>query len=449
MTIAVNTLAHIRYGFGLSPDGPVLNGAPDVLDQLSRFDPASSRPNLKTRFDLHHAFLSGRKIEKEIGKTLDRVTALKTDIRQITFKDYQIELARQIRLRAGFAERLAAFWTDHFTVAARGRYLGLLHGAFVDDAIRPHVSGNFADLLIAATTHPAMLLYLDQNTSIGPNSLVGQMRGKGLNENLAREILELHTLGVGSGYSQTDVTQFAELLTGLRVTRAGVEYLPRFAEPGSEQVLGTSYGGPEGALKDVEKALRDIALRPETARHLAWKLAVHFVDDTPDADLIDHVARAYIRSGGDLAATYAALLDHPAAWVPELRKVKRPADFVVSALRAFGASADYVQDMPIGQFRQNIIAPLYTMGQKPHQPRGPDGWPEHASAWITPATLAARIKWATELARKYGQDIDPRMFVQTALADAASENTTFLVAGSESKWEGIALALASPEFNRR
>ncbi len=294
-----------------------------------------------------------------------------------------------------------------------------------------------------------MLVYLDQNSSIGPNSMAGLDRGQGLNENLAREILELHTLGVGSGYGQADVTEFAELLTGIRLTKDGMRFMPRFAEPGAEMVLGVLYGSKNGSLAAVDAALRDIALRPETARHLAHKLAVHFVQDTPDEDLVEHITQAYLASDGDLRTTYGAFLEHPGAWVEALRKVKQPRDYVVSSLRAFGFEADFLRGLDRKEIRSGILNPLSSMGQTPNRPSGPDGWPEEAAAWITPATLSARIEWAMELARRFGQDLDPRVFLEGALGDAASENTSFLVAGSEAKWEGVALALASPEFNRR
>jgi len=173
------------------------------------------------------------------------------------------------------------------------------------------------------------------------------------------------------------------------------------------------------------------------------------VDDMPNEKLVEHIAQAYLSSGGDLMETYGALLEHPAAWAEELRKVKQPRDYVVSSLRAFGFDAGFIADLTEKEIRNGIYHPLSSMGQVPNRPSGPDGWPEEASAWITPATLSARIQWSVELARKFGQDLDPRAFLKGALSDAASQNTSFLVAGSEAKWEGVTLVLASPEFNRR
>jgi len=451
MTISRDTLSHIRFGYGFRPESGSLGGADGLMAQVRADVAPPLSYGLQKRRVLFARFRTAARKERDKEITNEELQVIKTEMDELVVSDFTDIMVTQLTSKSGFVARLAAFWADHFTIRAEGRRLSLLHGAFVPQAIRPHINGNFADMLIAVATHPGMLVYLDQNTSMGPNSVVGKLRGRGLNENLAREILELHTLGVGSGYSQTDVREFAELLTGLRLSDEGVSFRYIFAEPGPETVLGVEYGADYGedGLDTIKNALRDLAVRPETARHIASKLVTHFVDDVPDPALVDHVAAAYLQNGGNLVATYEALLAHDAAWVPELRKVKLPQDYVVSALRAFGFEPGFLRDLTVREMRQSIWQPMTAMGQTPNQPLGPDGWPEEATAWITPATLAARIDWATELARQYGQNLDPRLFLETALGDAASQNTRFLVAGSESKWEGVALALASPEFNRR
>ena len=451
MTVSRNTLAHIRYGYGLRPDSPKIEGAGALIAQLQNVGPKAQLASLDDRRSAFAQFRVATMQAQRKEITQEDLRDVRRDLDALLTTDFIETLICQVTSHTGFTERLASFWADHFTVSARGRRLSLLRGAFVEDAIRPHLAGSFSEMLIASTFHPAMVLYLDQTNSIGPNSPVGRRQGKGLNENLAREILELHTLGVGGGYDQTDVREFAELLTGLRLEREGVTFGLRFAEPGPETVLDVEYGDGDRktGFDTIKAALRDIAKRPETARHIATKLVTHFVDDTPDPALIAHVSEAFLETEGDLTATYTALLNHPSAWVPELRKVKQPQDYVASALRAFGFNADVLRELAPKDVRQGIVRSMIAMGQYPFRPAGPDGWPEDAAAWITPATLSARIEWATALARTYGQDIDPRQFLKTALADASSQNTQFLVAGSESKWEGVALALASPEFNRR
>lgn len=444
MAISQNSLAHIRFGFGFRPDSPPLAGLDALLLQLENRSAEALDLGVSERRGLIDAYHRASK-RGDTGEA----EAINQRIRLLIASDFRAELVAQVTSHRGFVERLTAFWADHFTVSARGRYLSMLRTAFVHEAIRPNLAGSFADMLVSAVTHPAMLVYLNQNSSVGPNSKAGKSRQKGLNENLAREILELHTLGVGAGYTQTDVTQFAELLTGLRFKDGRVQYQPRFAEPGAETILGSTYGGDEAAIEDVTSALRDIAERPETARHIARKLAVHFVEDHPDEDLIAHISQAYRQSGGALMAIYHALLEHPSAWTPELGKVKPPRDYIVSSFRALGFDARFLEGLSRKELRSGIAAPMTAMGQVPNRPIGPDGWPEEASSWITPATLSARIAWCTKLARTYGQDLDPRAFLETSLGDAALGNTVSLVAGSESRWEGVALALASPEFNRR
>lgn len=450
--ISQATLAHIRYGYGFRPGQAGPTTPQDLLAQVIGPDPSDAQfpaPDIGDRIDRMVAYgdirrkeNTGRATEEEVAKVRDRMRAVVTT-------DFADALIRPMVSPRGFRERLVAFWADHFTVSAKNLRLATVVAAFRNEAIRPHVGGTFADMLIAASTHPAMLSYLDQNISIGPNSRVGKRRGQGLNENLAREILELHTLGVGAKYTQTDVREFAELLTGLMVDKNGFRFNPRIAEPGAETVLGATYGGARPRLEDIHGALANIARRPDTAHHLARKLATHFVSDTPDADHVAHVAAAYTRNEGNLLATYAAMLEHPAAWSERLTKVKQPWDLVVSALRALGIDRQTIGKLTTRDLRRGLSAPLLAMGQQPFRPPGPDGWPEEASAWITPATLTARLDWLSALARRFAGDTDPRTFVQTALGDAATDTLRFAAQGAEKKWEGVALVLASPEFNRR
>ena len=318
----------------------------------------------------------------------------------------------------------------------------------IETAIRPHLAGRFADMLSAVATHPAMLIYLDQAQSVGPTSLAGRIRGRGLNENLAREILELHTLGVGAAYTQADVRSFAELLTGLSVDEQGFRFRPGIAEPGPITVLGRSYGGGRKRLEDILAALEDLAAHPDTARHLARKLVVHFIGGVPDRDHVGAVAEAYA-SRGLLADAYAALLDHPAAWAGPLNKAKPPFDFIVSALRALGMRGRQVRDLNRREFRRGLIGPMMLMGQRPFAPPGPDGWPEAPEAWITAAGLAARIRWARAIADRPEAAREPVSFLETALGDAADPVLRSAVAGAETRAEGVALVLASPAFNRR
>jgi uncharacterized protein (DUF1800 family) len=262
-------------------------------------------------------------------------------------------------------------------------------------------------------------------------------------------VLELHSLGVGAGYGQNDVREMAELLTGLDATAAeGALFRPERAEPGPETVLGKTYSG-EG-MAPIRAALQDLALRPETARHLAWKLAVHFVSDDPDPDLIGAIAEAYRGSGGGLKASYEALLSHPAAWEPRLLKARQPVDFILAALRALGWNGRDVMALGARPLKRFLLRPMGVMGQEWGRPNGPDGWPEAAENWISPQGLGARIAWAMEVPeRLVPQMPDPVAFATRALGPAAEERVLWAAARAETQREGVGLVLASPAFNRR
>jgi len=359
-------------------------------------------------------------------------------------------MARAVEAQDGFRERLVRFWADHFTTTGRFRYDGALPYAMADDAIRPHLTGRFADMLRAVTLHPSMLIYLDQVLSVGPNSEAGKARRRGLNENLARELIELHTLGVGASYTQDDVRQLAELLTGLAVDdRKGQVFRPELAEPGPETVLGTAY--PGSGMNPILRVLDDLAARPETARHIARKLATHFVADRPKPALIDAMAQTFRASGGNLLEVYRTLLEHGQAWNEPLTKARQPYDFMVASFRAMGLGGQEILDLSDGPFARMVMGPMKVMGQDLRiGPNGPDGWAEEAENWISPQGLAARITWAMEVPGRLKRDLpDPASFAKAALGNLATEPLLFAVRGSENQREGIGLVLASPAFNRR
>ena len=263
-------------------------------------------------------------------------------------------------------------------------------------------------------------------------------------------MLELHTLGVGAGYSQDDVRQLAELLTGLMIDKNGFIFRADTAEPGAEQILGKSYGGEEEAnLDSITSFLNDLALRPETARHIAKKLAVHFISPEPDTTLIDVMTDTYLSTGSDLRAVYKTMLEHPAAWIDLGAKIRQPFEFVVASARALKIKDDVISGLTNKQVVTELWDPLRQMGQMPLRPLGPDGWSEDAADWITPPSLAARIIWGSKMASRYGPEHDPNRFVETTLGSIASTSLRLAVARAASRSEAISLVLASPEFNRR
>jgi len=444
------TIAAIRYGYGLPAADPGSVAA--MLDRLAGPDRALAdwpAPNLAETVPLVQE-LGRLKVLRRNDPAQDKpYRAVAAELMQMTSVAGRAVIVRCMQSPDGFRERLAGFWGDHFTVVGRRPETRILPFVLLDEAIRPNMTGRFADLLTAVTLHPAMLIYLDQVSSFGPASIVGQRRKRGLNENLARELLELHTLGVGAGYGQDDVRQLAELLTGLTYDlRRGMVFDPRRAEPGAETVLGQVYDGK--GMAPIRAALRDIAARPEVAAHLARKLAVHFVADDPDPALVAAIEAAWVGSGGDLPVVYGALLGHEAAWGPELQKARQPFDFMIAALRALQVPGEDIARMGFGPLRRMVLEPMAAMGQPFKTPGGPDGWSEAAEAWITPQGLAARITWGMEVPPRLVRPLpDPVDLAQRALGPMASERLLWAVARAENMREGVGLVLASPEFNRR
>lgn len=452
-------LAAIRFGTGLSPVVPPPVSAVDQLAMLAGPDLAAQGwpiapydavdPDYLALFDASRAARNARGTPDEAA-TKEAYDALRMRARDMMQRDFKMVVARNVTAVDGLRERLVQFWADHFTVRSR---IGLAHHLvtpFVEAAIRPHVAGRFADMLIAVTTHPEMLRYLDQTRSMGPNSARAARQDRGLNENLARELLELHTIGVDGPYTQTDVREMAELLTGLGWTPdEGMVYRPDYAEPGAETVLGTTYSG-DAALSTVIEALEGLAAHPATATHIARKLAVHFVADQPDPDLVTALAARFSDTGGDLLAVTEVLLTHPAAQLPAKSKVKTPFQFITSALRALGVPGEAILALQPGQVRRWITTPLTVMGQTWEAPTGPDGWPESAEAWVTPQGVAGRINWAMHAPRAFLDDMpDPRDFVQMALGPHAQDNVVFAASAAERREEGVGIVLASADFQRR
>lgn len=455
-------LAEIRFGTGLSPAVAPPASREEMLSRLQGPDEMAQRFPVSRFEDAVSGAATYRRLRRKRRQQDGKPGYEAADK---AFKDFRRSqnharygwhgqrLLRHVSTRDGFRERLVLFWADHFTAQGKTGPTRVLAAPYAESVIRPHVTGRFEDLLIAAATSPLMLMYLDQNRSAGPGSRAAARRERlsGLNENLAREVLELHTLGAGGPYSQTDVRQLAELFTGLSVSKgAKFVFHPGMAEPGAETVLGKTYGGGTPQVEQVLSALRDLARHPATAQHIARKLAVHFVSDTPDPALVSHVAARFQDSGGGLMEVYAALLEHPAAWEPQLRNVKPPFDYVASACRALAVAEARVAGFRPGQLNRLLLAPLTPMGQRWEFSGGPDGWPEDDAAWVTPQALAARLRWAMAAPRRLVQPLpDPRGFASAALGRFANERVMFAARAAETKAEAVGLILSSPAFQRR
>lgn len=344
---------------------------------------------------------------------------------------------------APFFERMVHFWSNHFTVSATKRQSLPLVAAFERDVIRPHVLGKFSDMLLAAVRHPAMLTYLDNARSIGPNSRSGKRQGKGLNENLAREIFELHTLGVNGGYTQDDVIALAKMLTGWSVdilaTGNGNGFLfnNQLHEPGEKTLLGIVY--PENGEAEARNALYNLSQHPACARFIAGKIAKHFISDMPSAAAVQTLAQSFLRGGGNLTDVYRTLISLPEVWQNPLGKIKTPNDYIISLMRVAGED---ISDIRLaGAFRD--------LGQIPFSAPSPAGWSDMGKDWLGGEALLRRIGIAQNIAEALHTRLVPADVLEATIGPVASETTRSAVRRAGSPAEALTLVFSSPEFQRR
>jgi uncharacterized protein (DUF1800 family) len=378
----------------------------------------------------------------EAGPRRARIDGVPPVPQQIFLREARARLDAALTADIGFAERLAWFWSNHFCISADKGPLRPVVGAYEREAIRPHVAGRFADMLQAVESHPGMLIYLDNARSIGPDSIAGRNRGKGLNENLAREILELHTLGVRTVYTQTDVTRFAAVITGWTVVPprepqgGAFTFNPRMHEPGAQTILGKAY--PDGEFEQGKAVLATLARHPATARHIAAKLVRHFVSDEPVPALADKLAKRFMATDGDLKEIAIALVSAPEAWDAAHRKLKRPGEWIVASLRAADVAPPEIG--PVMQAQNLLGEPLW-------RPSAPKGFADDEAAWID--GLAQRLDVSNELARRLAGRVDPAAAVETGLGPLASEETRTAIRRAESRPQALTLLFMAPEFQRR
>ncbi|NJM49509.1 MAG: DUF1800 domain-containing protein [Sphingomonadales bacterium] len=484
MSIAA-AIAHNRFGYGLRPDEKP-TGSPKrfLLEQLERFDPSppaiSAQPKTYQLAQSYDEFLRQGKKEKEARKPLGQQANIKQagqseimDGRKMarrTLRDHYTEagnarLLTAVRSDTDFPERLVHFWSNHFAVSAEKPVVNTFAGDYEFRAIRPHIMGKFSELLRAAVTHHAMLFYLDQVQSVGPDSplarQVKERRGRkfGLNENLAREVLELHSLGVRTGYTQADVTELARGLTGFTVagfangparrfvpeTAKGGDtvFLDAIHQPGTRQLLGKSY--TQTGRAQVEAMLSDLSVHPATAKHIATKLARHFVSDTPPASLITKLEKSFLETGGDLPSIYRALVESeecwPKLWEPAWAKFKSPWDWTISSFRALN-----MKELPQNT---NVAMTMRQMGHPVWQPESPAGFPDNMAQWAGGAALLRRFEIAQRIARMNRERADARILAPQLLPGVLSAHTAESIARAESPMQGLSLLLISPEFLRR
>ncbi len=494
MTRLMGAIAATRFGLGARP-GEINDAASDPRGWLKAqvrpdagFIPQGDLKSSKQVFEARIKGLlsrAGARVGSEAvpsDKSANSVEDVQKALLQQVQREAREGLQREIATRSGhaaitpdpFAERWVRFWSNHFTVAARNAEMIGLVGPFEREAIRPHVFGRFETLLGASSLHPAMLIYLDAARSVGPSTPAARQRDAGLNENLAREILELHTIGVGSGYDQADIIEFAKALTGwtvgspltARLASLGMEaagaraargararqtarrrilaqigeavFVEELHEPGARKVLGFVYSG--AAQLQAEMILKDLSRNPATARHIALKLARHFVSDAPPASAIKKLEDAYLRSEGDLAVLAGAVIDLDEAWGVQPQKFKSPEELLISASRATGSSTTFG-----GAPRQIYVS----LAQQPFTAPSPAGWPDDTASWSGPDAMKKRLEWANAVSRRMVRGEAPTSFLDQALGDLASKRTREAVARAESAEQGMTIALMCPEFQRR
>jgi len=363
---------------------------------------------------------------------------------QIYLAEAKARIHAALGAEIGFLERLVWFWSNHFCVSADKGNVRQICGAYEREVIRANMLGRFSDMLLAAESHPAMLIYLDNARSIGPDSMAGLRQKRGLNENLAREILELHTLGVRTVYTQEDVTRFANVITGWTFVlfrqdpvRGGeFEFNPRMHQPGAQTVIGRSY--PDAGMQQGRDVLAALARHPATAKHVAGKLVRHFVADEPPPALVERLAKRFLATQGDLKEVTKALVAAPEAWEAPRAKLKRPGEWVVGMLRATGVTPPDIG--PVMQAHNLLGEPLW-------RPSAPKGFADESAPWLD--GLAQRLDIANQFARRLGAEADPREVFEQALAPLASSETRQAVLRAESRPQALALLFMAPEFQRR
>jgi len=452
-----------RFGLGARlADRPPADPRRWLIDQIKAYDPAPAQVrSLNASADLIGMLGGAREERRSLEKTGKDFGPNAQPGAPRPFRDLRDEYVAGVGVRTAlalgsetpFAERLVHFWANHFAISVDKAAVIGFAGAFENEAIRPHVMGRFADMLNAVERHPAMLLYLDQAQSIGPDSMLGQAAGRrgkerGLNENLAREILELHTLGVRTGYSQADVTEFARALTGWTI--GGLARQPRlqgpgprfwFADlihqPGARTIMGKRYG--QNGEAQAQAVLADLAIHPATAHHVATKLARHFAADDPPASLVTRLEQAFLASRGDLPTLYRVLIEAPECWQAAPPKFRTPWEWTIAALRASG-----VTSLP----GTTAAVAFQQLGQSIWKPGSPAGYDDVAASWIGPDALFRRVEVAERIAARAGE-VDARALGERLFPGALGEPTRQAVARAESGSQALALLLASPEMMRR
>lgn len=440
-----------RLGFGVDAakaPAAIADAKSGFLEQLTKSS-AFAAPDLLTTDAAMDLFVARAAVIKAGGAApdADRTAFAKFPTSgEVLERDLGVRLARIVATDRPLIERLALHWLNHFTAAIAEQPFAYFLSSFEREAIRPHMLGRFADLLVAATTHPAMLAYLNNRNSIGPSTPRGARGRKGLNENHAREVLELHSLGVNGGYTQADIIELAKALTGWTINidprrEMAAEqrraFDPSIHEPGVRTVMGRRY--PDTGRDQAIDILRDVAAHPATARYVTHRLVAHFVGDDAPPDLEVRLARIFLDTGGDLMKVTGALVSDDAIWSAPLAKIRPPIEFL-------GGAAQVLGFVPVSP---KPLISLKIMGQPYLDAAAPNGWPEGNDAWAAPDAWKSRLDWAAQTSAHVERPMAPAELIARAFGDAVSAETRATVMGGATAAQSLTLLLLSPEFQRR
>lgn len=443
--------AHVlsRFGLGARPgDREAIAEDPEswVSEQLfSTPDDASAYEGRPTTPEIAELSISAQQLRRQATmdpSMTEAANQARADLFNVYTEDVITRFRQSVATKTPVQERFVHFWTNHFTVSAVKNDVRPFVGAFEREAIRPNLQLSFYDMLVAVEQHPAMLMYLDNTQSIGPGSPAGLRRDAGINENLAREILELHTVSTAAEYTQDDVEAFAKIITGwtietnpLNASNIGnFKFEERFHEPGTHTVLGVDYR--DNGLGQGEALLRDLALHPATANFVATKLVRHFISDSPSAEDIAIVAETFLATDGNLNAVHAAVLNLPNAWTPNFSKFRQPEEFLIAVGRAVGIPSQF----------ENLMPTILTeMGQQVYGPPSPAGWPDVSGFWLSGQSMMRRADVSFVTGRQLG-GADSVSLLEDLYGELLSAETRDTLASIRSQTTGLSVALASPEL---
>jgi len=451
-------LAVHKLGLGARP-GELESVAKDprgwLVEQLE--SPSSSAEPALVDLPSHGVLMAEGQQQAQLSKETHRRWR-----REVYRTEATARLSTAVTTQRPFRERWTRFWSNHLCVSASKKSILPTVGAFEREVVRRHDTGRFSELVRASTRHPAMLTYLDNQRSIGPDSPYGQRKGKGLNENLARELLELHTLGVDGGYSQHDVIALAQMLTGwsVKVVKNGdttvshdaFSFGKRRHQPGPKRLLDTAY--PSAGVREAEAAIDVLAQHPSTARHLATKLARHFIADDPPSEVVDILESTWRATGGDLKMVGQTLVAEPRVWAAlnheNARKLRTPEELVIAIGRAAGLKADQAQD---AEQLHELVLKCAWLGQESMSPPSPQGWPDRAADWAAPEQVLRRVELAEDMgrlaARDFLADRDPVAWAESVLGPALAAGLRRKVAQAPDRSTACGLVFAAPVFQWR